>query len=51
MNVPVVLASAVSLILTVSTPLVATPVPVARVTGEVDSPVQVTILIDYWHCE
>ena len=50
MNVPVV-HSSVSLMLTVSTPLVATPVPVDRVTVEMDSPVQVTILIDYCPCE
>ena len=46
MNVPMVLPS-VKLMLTVSTPLVATPVPVATVTEDMDSPVQVTINIPF----
>ena len=45
MNVQMV-HSSVSLMLTVSTLLVATPVPVDRVTVEMDSSVQVTIKIN-----
>ena len=48
MNVPVVLAS-VPLMLTVSTPLVATPVPVDAATVELDSPVQVNSTLMYPH--